>query len=139
MQWITTHVDFRIMAIVSDEGKVIGLLTPNRFHNMYHLNPYKVKCNMEYLDNFYVAHLKPHQVMKPWYKDRDNFKDRVGITKYSPRPFISPVQYLETMLSLLHGEADYTNFKSEWLSLAHGVTSINTIFNWSNILSTKLI
>ena len=62
------------MAIVSDEGKMLGLLTPNSFHNMYHLKPAKVKCNKEYLDNFYVAQLKPHEVMKPWYKEEDDFK-----------------------------------------------------------------
>ena len=75
MQWIATHVDFRRMAIVSDEGKVLGLLMPNSFHNMYHLKPVEVKCNKEYLDNFYVAHLKLHEVMKPWYKEGDEFKE----------------------------------------------------------------
>lgn len=138
MQWVTTHVDFRWMAIISNEGKVLGLLMPNNFHNMYHLKPTEVKCNKEYLDNFYVAHLKPHDVMKPWHKEEDDFKDRVGITKYSPCPFISLVQHLTTMLSQLHGEVGYTNFKSKWLSLVHRVMSVDTIFNWDNIFSTNL-
>ena len=112
LQWIATHVDFKRMAIVLDEGKVMGLLTPNNFDSIYHINPVKVKCNKEYLDNFYVTHLKPHEVMQLWYKDENDFKDRAEITKYSPRPFISPVQYLTTMLSRLHGEVDSTNFKS---------------------------
>lgn len=37
MQWIATHVDFKRMVVVSDAGKVLGLLMPNSFHNMYHL------------------------------------------------------------------------------------------------------
>ena len=139
MQWITTHVDIRRMVVVSDEGKVLGLLMPNNFHNMYHLNPVEVKWNKEYLDNFYETHQKPHEVMKPWYKYEDNFKDWAGITKYSPRPFIAPVQYLTTMLSRLHGEVDCMNFKSKWLPLAHEVMSTGTIFNWANILSTNLL
>jgi hypothetical protein len=67
MQWVAMHVDFRAMAVVADDGKVLGLLTSNNFDNMYHLKPTKVKCNKEYLDNFYVAHLKPHEVMKTSY------------------------------------------------------------------------
>jgi hypothetical protein len=34
MQWIATHVDFRRMVVMSGEGKVLGILTPNSFHNM---------------------------------------------------------------------------------------------------------
>ena len=127
------------MVIIYDDGKVLGLCMPNNFHNMHHLKPPEVKCNKEYLDNFYVAHPKPHEVMKPWYKEEDDFKDRARIKKYIPRPFISPVQYLTAMLSWLHGEEDYTNFKSEWLPLAHDVMSANMIFNWPNILSTNLL
>lgn len=77
--------------------------------------------------------------MKSWYQEEDDFKDRVGIMKYSPIPFISSVKYLMTMLSWLHGEVDCTYFKSEWISLAHGVISIGIIFNWENILSTNLL
>ena len=139
LQWIATQVDFRRMAIVSDKGKVLGLLTPNNFHSIYHLKPIKVKCNKEYLDNFYVTHLKPHEVMQPWYKDENDFKDRVGITNYIPLPFISPVQYLTAMLSRLHGEADCTNFKSKWLPLAHGVMPTSIVFNWESILSSNLL
>lgn len=61
MQWISNHVYFRRMVVVSYEGKVLGLLTPNNFHNMYHLKLVEVKCNKEYLDNFYVTHPKPHE------------------------------------------------------------------------------
>ena len=43
------------------------------------------------------------------------------------------------MLSRLHGEANYTNFKSEWLPLANVVMSTDTIFNWANILSTNIL
>ena len=121
---------------MSDEGKVLGILTPNNFHNMYHLKPVEVKCN---LDNFYVTHLKPHEVMKPWYKEEDDFKDWVGITKYNPFPFILLVQYLMTMLSKLHGEVDCTSFKLKWLPLTHGVMSIGTIFNWENIFFSNLL
>lgn len=45
LQWITTHIDFRRMAIVSDDGKILGILTPNNLHNMYHLKPVEVKCS----------------------------------------------------------------------------------------------
>lgn len=42
MQWVSTHVDFKRMVIVSDDGKVLGLLTPNDFRNVYHLKPVEV-------------------------------------------------------------------------------------------------
>lgn len=138
-QWITTHVDFQRMAIVSDEGKILGLLTLSNFHNMYHLRPVEVKCNKEYLDSFYLANPKPYEVMNPWYKDKDDFKDRVGITKFNPKKFISLAQYLTTMLSLLHKEVDCTNFKSEWFLVAHGVMFTSTVFNWVSILSHNLL
>lgn len=48
--------------------------------------------------------------MKDWYHEEQSLKDRVGITKYSPKEFNSPTQFLTAMLSHLHGEADYTNF-----------------------------
>ena len=127
------------MAIISDEGKVLGLLMPNNFHNIYHLKPVEVKCNKEYLDNFYVTHLKPYEVMQPWDKDENDFKDWAGITKYIPLKFISVVQYLMTMISCLHGEVDCTNFKLEWLPLAHRVMSTRTMFNWVSILSNNLL
>lgn len=65
VQWIATHVDFKHMDVVVDDGRVLGLLTPNNFHNIYHLKPMEVKCNKEYLDNFYVVQPKPHMLMKP--------------------------------------------------------------------------
>lgn len=139
LQWITSHVDFRRMAIVSDERKILGILTPNNFHNIYHLKPMEVKGNKEYLDSFYMANPKPYEVMKPWYKDEDDFKDRPKITKYIPLKFISLAQYLTVMLSLLHREANCTNFKYEWLPLAHGVISTHAVFNWVNILSHNLL
>lgn len=74
-----------------------------------------------------------------WYKEEDDFEDQVGITKYNPHPFISPVQYLRAMLSRLHREADCMNFKSECLPLSHRVMSTSTIFNWENILSSNLL
>lgn len=43
------------------------------------------------------------------------------------------------MLSPLHGEADCTNFKSEWFPIAHGVMLTSTIFNWESILSQKIL
>lgn len=139
LQWIATHIDFKRMAIISDEGKVLGILTPNYLHNIYHLKPVEVKCNKEYLDNVYVPHLEPYEVMKAWYKDDNDFKYRAGITKYIPLKFISLIQYLTAMLSRLHGETDCTNFKSEWLPLAHGVMSTGTVFNWESILSNNLL
>lgn len=77
--------------------------------------------------------------MKPWYKEEDDFKFQDGITKYNPRLFISLLQYLTAMLSRLHGEANCTNFKLEWIPLAHGVMSTATIFNWESILSSNLL
>ena len=53
--------------MVVDDGRVLGLLMPNNFQSIYHLKPTEVKCNKEYLDNFYVAHPKPHMLMKSWY------------------------------------------------------------------------
>lgn len=106
LQWIATHIDFRRMVIVSDEGKGLGLLMPNNFQSIYHLKLVEVKCNKKYLDNFYVSHPKPYEVMKPWYKDENDFKYQDRITKYSPLKFISSIQYLTAMLSQLHGEAD---------------------------------
>ena len=44
LQWIATHVDFRRMAIVLDEGKVLGLITPNNFHSIYHMKLVEVIC-----------------------------------------------------------------------------------------------
>ena len=138
LQWIATHVDFRWMVIVSDEGKIVGLLTLSNFHSIYHLKPVEVKCNKDYLDNFYMTNPKPHEVMKNWYKEEEDFKDRVGVTKYSPKTFISLAQYLTSMLSRLHRGDDCTNFKSEWLPIAHGVMSA-IVFNWASILSQNLL
>lgn len=137
--WIATHVDFRGMTIISDEGKVFGLLKPNNFYSIYHLKAVEVKCNKEYLDNFYVTHPKPYGVMHPWYKDENDIKDRAKITKYIPLKFISPIQYLTTMLSWLHGEANCTNFKLEWLPLAHKVISTDTMFNRESIIPNNLL
>ena len=53
------------MAIVSDEGKLLGLLTSSNFHNIYRLKLVEVKCNKEYFDSFYLGNPKPHEFMKP--------------------------------------------------------------------------
>ena len=74
---------------MSDEGKILGLFMPNNLHNIYHLKPMEVKCNKEYLDRFYLSNPKPYEVMNPWYKDENDFKDRAEITKYKPLKFIS--------------------------------------------------
>jgi hypothetical protein len=79
VQWVATHVDFRHLAIVEDNGKVLGILTPENFQSIYHLKPAKVKCNKEYLDNFYIVNPKAHMLMKPWYQEDEYFKDRSGI------------------------------------------------------------
>lgn len=77
--------------MVDDSGKLLGLLMPDNFHSMYHLRLAEVKCKKEYLDNFYVVHPTAHMLMNPWYREEEDLKDRVGITKYSPIPCISPV------------------------------------------------
>ena len=87
LQWISTHVDFKCMVVVSDKGKVVGSLTPSSFHNIYHLKLVEAKCNKEYLDDFNVKFPKSYKLMKDWYQEEESFKDRVAITKYSPKEF----------------------------------------------------
>lgn len=84
------HVDFKRMAVVSDEGKFVGLLTQSNLHNLYHLKPVEVKCNKEYLGGFHVKFPESYELMKDWYQEEESFKDRAGITKYNPKEFISP-------------------------------------------------
>ena len=127
------------IAVVSDEGKVVGSLTPSNLHNLYHLKLVEVKCNKEYLDGFHVKFLKSYKLVKDWYLEEESFKDGDGIKKYSPKEFISPPQYLTAMLSHLDGEADYTNFKVEWIPIAHGVLSVDIVFNWANMLSQNIL
>ena len=127
------------MAIISDKEKIVGLLTPSNLHSLYHLKPVEVKRNKDYLDHFYLKNPKPYEVMKDWYKEEDDSKDRARVTKYNPKKFISPTQYLTLMLSFLHGEANCTNFKSEWLPIAHGVMSDGIVFNWASMLSQNLL
>lgn len=68
LQWITTHVDFKRMVMVSNEGKVVRSLMPSNIHNLYHLKPVEAKCNKEYLDGFHVKFPKPYKLMKDWYR-----------------------------------------------------------------------
>ena len=91
VQWVATHVYFRCLSIVADNRKVLGFLTPENFQSIYDLKPAEVKCNKEYLDNFYIANPKAHVLMKPWYKEEEYFKDRASILKYNTTPFIPPV------------------------------------------------
>ena len=135
LQWIATHVDLKRKAMVSNDGKVVGSLTPSNLHNLYLLKPVEAKCNKEYLDGFHVKLQKSYKLMKDWYREEESFKDRVGITKYNPKEFISLAQFLIAMLSLLHSEVDCTNFKAEWIPIAHGVLSTIVVFDWANMLS----
>ena len=111
LQWIVMHVDFKFMVVVSDEGKVFRSLTSSNLHNLYRQKSVEAKCNKEYLDGFHVKFPKSYKLMKDWYREEESFKDRAGITKYSSKEFNSPTQFLIAMLSCLHGEANYTNFK----------------------------
>ena len=77
--------------------------------------------------------------MKDWYSGEESFKDRDGSTKYNPKEFNSPAQFLTAMWSRLHGEVDYTNFKAEWIPIAHGVLSVGIVFNWANMLSQNML
>ena len=52
------------MAIISDEGKIVGLLTPSNLHSLYHLKLVEVKWNKDDLDNFYLKKPKPYEVIK---------------------------------------------------------------------------
>ena len=58
LQWIATHVDFKCLVVVSDEGKILMSLASSNLHNMYHLKQVEAKCNKEYLDGFHVKFLK---------------------------------------------------------------------------------
>ena len=49
------------------------------------------------------------------------------------------MQYLTAMLSKLHGEADNTFFKAEWIPLAHRVMSTMILFNRAGILSANIL
>lgn len=73
------------MDVVFDGGKVVGYLTLNSFHNMYHLKPVEAKCNKEYLDSFNVKFPKSYKLMKDWYREEESFKDKDDITKYNPK------------------------------------------------------
>ena len=127
------------MVVVLDEGKVVGPLMQSNLHNLYRLKSVEVKCNKEYLDGFHVKFPKSYKLMKDWYHEEESFKDKVGITKYSPKEFISSAQYLTMMLSHLHSEVDCTNFKVEWIPIAHGVLSAVVVFNWANMLSQNIL
>ena len=129
LQWIAMDVDFKRMDVVFDEGNIVGYLTPSSFHIMYHLKPMETKCNKEYLDSFNVKFPKLYKLMKDWYREEEIFKDRVDITEYSPKEFNLPAQFLIAMLFHLHGEADCTTFKDEWIPITHGVLSAGIIFN----------
>lgn len=133
------HVDFKRMVMVSDEAKIVGSLTSSNLHNMYRLKQVEAKCNKEYLDGFHVKIPKSYKLMKKWYCEEESFKDRVGITKYNPKEFNSSAQFLTTMLSCLHGEEEYTNFKAEWIPIAHGVFSVSIIFNLASMLSQNML
>lgn len=139
LQWIATHVDFKCMVVVSNEGKVVGYLTPSSFHSMHHLKPVEAKCNKEYLDSFNVKFPKSYKLMKHWYREEESFKDRVDITKYNPKEFNLPAQFLTAILSHLHGEAECTTFNTEWIPIAHGVMFDGIIFNWASMLSQNLL
>jgi hypothetical protein len=119
--------------------KVLGFLTPENFQNIYHLKPPKAKCNEEYLDKLYIVNPKGHVLMKTWFQEEEDFKDRAYISKYNTTSIIPPVQYLTTMLSRLLREVDCMFFKSEWIPLAHGVMSVGIVFNWASILSANII
>ena len=43
------------------------------------------------------------------------------------------------MLTRLHGEANCTKFKTEWLPIAHGVMLSRIFFNWDSMLSQSLL
>jgi formylmethanofuran dehydrogenase subunit A len=90
LQWIATHVDFKRLTVVSDEGKIVRSLEPSNLHNMYRLKQVEAKCNKEYLDSFNVKFSKSYKLMKDWYREEESFKDRANITKYSPKEFNSP-------------------------------------------------
>lgn len=137
--WVAKNVDFKRSTIIGDGGKILGLLTPKNFQSIYQLNPAKEKCNKEYLDNFYMANLKYHMLMKPWYPKEEDFKDHAQISKNNTFSFIPLVQHLTDMLSQLLGEADSTFFKVDWIPLAHRVIYIGTIFNLASILSVNII
>ena len=139
LKWIVMHVDFKHMVVVSDEGKVVRSLTLSSLHNMYRLKLVEAKCNKEYLDGFHVKFSKSYKLTKDWYREEQSFKDRVGITKYNPKEFICPTQFLTAMLSHLHGEADCTNFKAKWIPIAHGVLSTDIVFNWASILYQNML
>lgn len=124
---------------LSDEGKIIRSLTPSNLHNMYHLKLVDANCNKEYLDGFHVKFPKSYKLMKYWYHEEESFKDTTSITKYNPKGFNSPTLFLTAMLSHLHGEADYANFKSKWIPIAHGVISTGIVFNWASMLSQNMI
>ena len=58
LQWISMHVVFKHMVMVSDEGKIARSLMSSNLHNMCHVKQVEAKCNKEYLDGFHVKFLK---------------------------------------------------------------------------------
>ena len=90
VHWVASHVDFWSLSIVSDNEKVLGSLTPKNFQNIYHLKPAEARCNKEYLDNFYIENLKAHVLMKPWYQEEEDLKDRDGSSKIHDNSVYSP-------------------------------------------------
>ena len=53
--FMASHVDLRCLAIVANDGKVVGSLTLDNFQNIYQLKLAKARCNKDYMDNFYMA------------------------------------------------------------------------------------
>lgn len=51
-------------------------------------------------------------IMSTWYPNEEEFKDKVGVSKYMTTTFSPPVQYLTIMLCWLHSEEDSTHLKS---------------------------
>jgi hypothetical protein len=99
----------------------------------YHLEKGEIKLDNKLLDDFQHT---TKELCPKCYKNDKEFKHRPkgGYPTISLR---RPYQYMVSMLCLLYGEADASQFSLSYMPLMYYCENEEMLFNWDDILSAN--
>jgi DNA-binding cell septation regulator SpoVG len=79
-RWAHEHVNLQQITMVNSAGKGISSLKVEGFNQLYKLKPSQMLLNSQFIDTFHQLNSNLLKVIKQWYLDEWEFKERVGKT-----------------------------------------------------------
>jgi hypothetical protein len=134
LSWILRNTYVDSIYIFNARKGLIASFRPDDLAKCYHLEARNKKLYGKLLSEL---ELIPKYLFPKWYKLDKKLKYQIK-GRYPTTNLRKPYQYMVTMLCMLYGEPNATQFPLSYMPLIYFCANVGASFNWADILSKNL-